>query len=334
MKWLKLLLVLAAMGIGLLLWGYQNVQSAMQQTLQNRQTELLNLDSGQTVKKLISQLEKKHWLIEDIWLKVGLRLHPELTHIKAGTYELKPNTSFANLLDSMVKGDVKIFSVTLVEGLRWQDWLAQLNQAPYLLPSDKTEQQWLDWLNPELPGGKLEGWLLPDSYHYTANSRVEDIVRRAHDEMYQYLQEQWQIRQIDLPYSDPYEALIMASIIEKETGVASERPHIAGVFVNRLRKGMRLQTDPTVIYGMGESFDGNIRRKDLRQKTPYNTYVIKGLPPTPIAMPSRKAIEAALHPMDTEDLYFVAKGDGSHYFSSTLEEHNRAVRQYQLKQPQ
>ena len=177
-----------------------------------------------------------------------------------------------------------------------------------------------------------EGWFFPDTYSYSATDSVSDILVQAHGQMQRILDRAWQARDADLPYKTAYEALIMASIIEKETGVTYERPEIAGVFVRRLQRGMRLQTDPTVIYGMGDAYKGNIRRKHLKQLTAYNTYRINGLPPTPIAMPSAAAIEAALHPLPGSSLYFVARGDGSHYFSDSFAEHQRAVRQYQIKQ--
>jgi UPF0755 protein len=177
-----------------------------------------------------------------------------------------------------------------------------------------------------------EGWYLPDTYFYDQHRPSLMLLDRAHQAMIEVLQSEWAIRQPDLPYQSPYEALIMASLIEKETAIGSERAQIAGVFVRRLNKRMRLQTDPTVIYGLGAGFDGNLRRADLRRDSPYNTYTRHGLPPTPIAMPGRAAIHAALHPASGDTLYFVAKGDGSHYFSSTLEEHQRAVRRYQIQQ--
>ena len=178
----------------------------------------------------------------------------------------------------------------------------------------------------------IEGWLFPDTYNYLGTDTVLDIMLRAHRKMNRVLEQEWAKRAPGLPYKTPYEALIMASIIEKETGLAEERETISGVFVRRLLKGMRLQTDPTVIYGMGDRYDGDIRRRDLRQLTPYNTYMIKGLPPTPIAMPSGASISAALHPKAGSSLYFVARGDGGHYFSSTLQEHLGAVKKYQLEQ--
>jgi UPF0755 protein len=183
------------------------------------------------------------------------------------------------------------------------------------------------WLS---EASSAEGLFLADTYFFTANTATSSILTRAHKAMLDYVETQWQQRQADLPLNSPYDALILASIIEKETAVSAERTKIAGVFVNRLRKNMRLQTDPTVIYGIGDAYDGNITRKHLRTPTPYNTYTIKGLPPTPIAMAGKEAIWAALNPMETDALYFVARGDGSHEFSSSLAAHNAAVRKYQL----
>ncbi len=178
----------------------------------------------------------------------------------------------------------------------------------------------------------LEGWIYPDTYSYTKGTRDIDVLRRAYQRMQQVLAEEWEARSQPLPLSSPYEALILASIVEKETGAPEERAAIAGVFVRRLQKNMRLQTDPTVIYGMGDNYRGNIRRSDLTRYTPYNTYKIDGLPPTPIANPGREAIHASLHPAPGKALYFVAKGDGRHQFSATLVEHNRAVQVYQKRQ--
>jgi UPF0755 protein len=181
------------------------------------------------------------------------------------------------------------------------------------------------------PGEAPEGRFFPDTYYYSAGQTDRMILANAYDKMQKMLEQQWAARDADLPFKSPYEALILASIVEKETGRADERELIAGVFVNRLRHGMRLQSDPTVIYGMGDKYDGNIRLKDLMRDTPYNTYTRRGLPPTPVAMPGRDSLHAVLHPAVTDALYFVSRGDGSHVFSATLEEHNQAVIKYQLK---
>ena len=295
------------------------------------QSQLINVNAGQTAHAVIRQLSTNRVIEHPLLFKLALKLEPELGKIKKGTYKLSIGMTGRDLFHAMSSGDEAIFTISLVEGLRWQDWKAKLNSTEYLLPLTQNSEGLQQTLGDSVVGGSLEGWLLPDTYHFTANTSAEQIVVRAHRAMQEYLQLAWDRRDIDLPLNTPYEALILASIIEKETGLASERPRIAGVFVNRLRQNMRLQTDPTVIYGMGDAFDGDIRRRDLKTPTAYNTYVIKGLPPTPIAMPGKLAIDAALNPMETDDLYFVARGDGSHYFSTTLKEHNQAVKQYQLK---
>lgn len=330
-SWLRVLVVFITIGvIGVAVLFYK-MNSAFNAPLNLLSTKEISVKKGQYAHFLINRLSEQNMIEHPLLVKMALKLEPELANVKLGTYDIKFGMSARSLFSMLSEGKVKTFTVSLIEGLTWQTWLSQLNTNSQLIPSTKTSQEWLDFLPAKIDGNSLEGWLLADTYQFTHGAHVEDIVLRAHEDMLAFLSEAWHVRAIDLPYQTPYEALIMASIIEKETGVAHERPRIASVFVNRLRKNMRLQTDPTVIYGMGESFDGNIRRKDLRQPTPYNTYVIKGLPPTPIAMPGRLSIEAALNPLDTEDFYFVSKGDGTHYFSQTLEQHNRAVREYQLK---
>ena len=231
----------------------------------------------------------------------------------------------------MVVGDVISHRFTLVEGWTFRQVLAAIGENETLrhtlegLPEKEIMRRL------EYPGERAEGRFLADTYQFPRDSTDLALLARAYDAMQTFLQAQWRNREPGLPLKDPYEALILASIVEKETAVAAERPQIAGVFVRRLQKGMKLQTDPTVIYGIGEKFDGNIRRRDLTRDTPYNTYTRNGLPPTPICMPGRAAIEAVLHPAPGKTLYFVAKGDGTHYFSATLEEHTRAVRKYQLR---
>lgn len=252
------------------------------------------------------------------------------TNIKVGEYQISGSVSDLTVLELVLNGDVVSHNITFVEGTTFKDALKQLSQKPLQqtlankTPAEVGELLGVDANNPE-------GWLFPDTYQFAKGMSDLDVLKRSFTLMQQVLQEEWQSRADNLPYKTPYEALIMASIVEKETGVASEREEIAGVFVRRLQKGMRLQTDPTVIYGLGDNYKGNIRKRHLRQPTPYNTYVIHGMPPTPIALPGRAAIYAALHPAEGTSLFFVAKGDGSHYFSDTLAEHEAAVKRYQLQ---
>jgi UPF0755 protein len=262
-----------------------------------------------------------------VWRLYGQYLKPG--SIKVGEYQFLERETPVSMLRRFQSGSVVTYSVTLVEGRTFKDWVELLSLQPKLnsaLAGKSVEEQ-LQLLNLGLD--HPEGWFYPDTYQFVAGDSDLALLRRAHQLMRQILEREWADRSLDLPYATPYEALVMASVIEKETGLASERSDIAGVFVRRLRAGMRLQTDPTVIYGLGNDFTGNLTRQHLRRPGPYNTYTNSGLPPTPIAMPSGAAIHAALHPADGASLYFVAKGDGSHYFSSTLEEHNRAVQQYQ-----
>ncbi|MFT2090898.1 endolytic transglycosylase MltG [Paraglaciecola sp. 2405UD69-4] len=329
-KFVKSLLFLFIL-VGLLVaWVMAYFNQQVYDPLNISSDTVFRVDNGHSAKGILNRLKAKGILKENLGLKIRLKIEPELAQIKVGTYLLTPSMTGLDLLQLLVSGKEKQFSVSLVEGLRLRDWLLTLKSHPNLT-SNANLQGSLRTLGESLPGGSLEGWLLPDTYHFVDQTDIFEVILRANESMVSYLQSAWENRAIDLPYDTPYQGLIMASIIEKETGVAEERPRIAGVFVNRLRLNMRLQTDPTVIYGMGDNFDGNIRRKDLRTPTPYNTYVIKGLPPTPIAMPSKLAIDAAFHPIATEELYFVSKGDGSHKFSATLQEHNTAVRKYQLK---
>lgn len=253
------------------------------------------------------------------------------TGIHAGEYLLPRGSNAMDLVSRLNRGDVTRYRVTLVEGWTFRQALAQVRKGHNIAHSEAGASAESAAHALGFDDGSPEGWIFPDTYIYRSGTTDIDLLRQAHRRMEQVLEEEWQQRSDDLPYSSPYEALIMASLIEKETGQPSERSEIAGVFVRRLDRGMRLQTDPTVIYGLGDEFDGNLTRAHLRQSTQYNTYVIDGLPPTPIALPGREAIRAALNPKPGDSLYFVGKGDGSHHFSSSLTEHNRAVREYQLK---
>lgn len=248
---------------------------------------------------------------------------------KAGDYELTPEMTSWDVLNLLVAGDTVEYRVTLVEGQTVQQTLRRLAAHPQIKQDVPAEPDALmQYLGLE---GHPEGRFFPDTYSFHSGTRASEILVRAQIRLETVLAEEWRERQEGLPYDTPYEALIMASIIEKETAVPEERDEIAGVFVRRLQKNMRLQTDPTVIYGLGDRYKGNIRRKHLLEKTAYNTYRINGLPPTPIALVGREAIHAALNPAPGKTLYFVAKGNGYHHFSETLKEHNAAVRKYQIR---
>ncbi|MGS2724476.1 endolytic transglycosylase MltG [Porticoccus sp. GXU_MW_L64] len=333
----RFLLTLILLAVLLSLAGYWWLQGYVQQPLPLQQPVELRVESGSNLTRVLQKLESENSLFGGKPQLAGVRLYARftgLTDIQAGDYRLQPGVTPAQLLQQLNSGQVVYHQVTLPEGLTAKQWLQRLRRQPYL-SSKLNDSELLSFIEGNPYGtsdGNPEGWLFPDSYRYQRGDSIEQILQQSHRAMKETLHKLWQQRDAGLPYQTPYEALIMASIIEKETGVAWERPQIAGVFVRRLQKGMRLQTDPTVIYGLGDSYQGNLTRTHLRQKTAYNTYVIKGLPPTPIANPGADAIHAALHPAEGEALYFVAKGDGSHYFSATLAEHEKAVDKYQRKQ--
>ena len=329
MKVIKYLSIFACISSILLTVTLFYLDKKVHQSLNLTNKLVYQVKPGQSAKGLLNRLKEQGIIADNIGLKIRMKFDPELANIKVGTYELSPSMSALDLLELFSSGKELQFSISLVEGLNWKEWLLVFKSHPQIQFADDFYQQ-LEKIALPLPKQSIEGFLLPDTYYFVAQTNAIELVKRAHTSMQQYLNNAWHDRAMDLPYSSAYEGLIMASIIEKETGIAQERALISGVFVNRLNLKMRLQTDPTVIYGMGENFDGNIRRKDLKAATPYNTYVIKGLPPTPIAMPSKLAIDAAFNPIETQQLYFVSKGDGSHKFSSTLQEHNIAVRKYQL----
>jgi len=259
-------------------------------------------------------------------LKLYGRLYPDSSSLIAGVYELQ-NLTILDAVFKVHQGEQKQFSFTLIEGETLKNILDKLKSAPYI-NYDIDEASLSKHIGvSDYP----EGWLLPETYFYLAHSSALDVISRAHNAMKEELNKAWNNKLNGLPLRNQYEALILASIIEKETGYVDERKKIASVFINRLNKRMRLQTDPTVIYGLGERFDGDIKRKDLNEYTPYNTYRINGLPPTPIAMPSKEALIAATQPETTDYFYFVAKGNGQHQFSKNLADHNKAVKRYILK---
>lgn len=306
-----------------------------QQPLQLQQATLLEVTPGSHPRRVLQQLRQLELIQGDErWLYYSYRLWQRRTGVQAGLYQLQPGQSLTDLWRQLAAGEQHLLQVTLVEGQTLAQWLTRLAQAPYLTASIA------NWSQPELLQAvtgrddypSLEGLLMADTYSYQAYSLDLQLLRQAYGKLQQQLQQAWQQRADDLPYQTPYELLIMASIIEKETGLIAERPLIASVFVNRLRSGMRLQSDPTTIYGI-EQFDGNLTRAHLRTLTPYNTYRIDGLPPTPIAMVSRASLQAAAQPAQSDYYYFVADGSGGHVFSKTYHEHQAAVNRYQRKQP-
>jgi UPF0755 protein len=266
-----------------------------------------------------------------LYFRVLARLDPRSRRLQAGEYRIEAGTTPGGLLALFSSGRVIQYPVTLIEGWTFRQVLDALAGLEYLEQTLSGTSDAAIMARLGRPDLHPEGRFLPDTYLFPRGTPDVQVLQRALAAMDEVLAAEWAQRGPDLPLGSPDEALVLASIVEKETGLAEERAAIAGVFVRRLRKGMLLQTDPTVIYGLGEAFDGDLRRRDLSADTPYNTYVHPGLPPTPIAMPGRDSIRAALHPADGASLYFVARGDGSHQFSTTLQEHNRAVRKYQLK---
>ncbi|MDR8523656.1 endolytic transglycosylase MltG [Shewanella fidelis] len=308
-------------------WGYQTLLTYADTPIKITQAQELDVKRGTNFNQFISLLESEQ-LIEEGWkLKWLVRIKPELAGIRSGLYELEPTDTLNSLLAKVISGKEKSFAVTLLEGQTVKEWQLVLEQQPRLTLSEDIFAQVLRENGDD--SGLPEGKFFPDTYHYIAGSSERALLNKSYKKMQLELDKAWQGRQQGLPLKSAYELLILASIIEKETGKASERPWIAAVFINRLRKGMRLQTDPTVIYGMGDRYKGNITRKDLRETTAFNTYRINGLPPTPIAAPSLAALQAAAHPADVDYFYFVSRNDGSHVFSKTLNEHNRAVNKYQ-----
>lgn len=289
----------------------------------------INVVPGTHLRSLSAMLEREgvignaqlFWLLGRVLGKAGT--------LKVGVYRLDRPLTPLELYAKIQRGEVSQAIVQFIEGWNWREVRAALAAQP-LLKNDSAGMSDAELLRAiGAQESHPEGLLFPDTYFYAPHTSDLGVLRRAYRLQHEKLLAAWENRAPGLPYRTPYEALIMASIVEKETGAAFERPQIAGVFLNRLRLGMRLQTDPTVIYGLGERFDGNLRKVDLQRDTPYNTYTRAGLPPTPIAMPSAAAIQAALNPAKTDALYFVARGDGTHVFSSNLDAHNRAVNRYQ-----
>jgi UPF0755 protein len=284
---------------------------------------------GSSLRGAIAQMQEAGVEVDARLLILLARLQGATTGIKAGSYAVAVGTTPLALIGKLTRGEVTQGDITLVEGWTFRQWRARIDQHPQLQHETRglSEAEIMNRLGIQAPS--LEGRLFPDTYLFDKQSSDLDLLARAYRAMQRRLEAEWAQRAEGLPYRSPEEALIMASIVEKETGLEADRPLVAAVFVNRMRMGMRLQTDPTVIYGLGEQFDGNLRRRDLLADTPYNTYTRAGLPPTPIAMPGLASLQAALNPARHNYIYFVARGDGSSQFSRTLDDHNRAVNQYQ-----
>lgn len=329
---LILLLILGGVGF----WGYQKLTEFVHTPVNVTQDQLLTIDRGTTGSKLAALLEQEKILEHADLLPWLLKLQPQLNKVKAGTYSLTGVKTLQDLLDMINSGKEAQFSVKFIEGKTFKEWRKNLENAPHLKQTlqGKTDKEIMALL--DIPTvskavyewNNIEGWLYPDTYNYTPNSTDLELLKRSTTRLQKALDKAWNERDENLPLADPYQMLILASIVEKETGIAAERPQVASVFINRLKANMKLQTDPTVIYGMGESYTGNIRKKDLETMTPYNTYMIEGLPPTPIAMVSESALQAVAHPAKTDFYYFVADGSGGHKFTRNLNEHNKAVQEY------
>lgn len=316
-------LLLIAVAAGSLWWWASQPMALQTSPLDFR------IAAGSSLRSAIVQMREAGISVDPTLLSLLARLGRADTAIKAGSYSINEGATPRQLLDKLLKGKVTQGELTLVEGWTFSQWRARLDRHPDLShdAAGLSEAQLLERLG--IRASSLEGQLFPDTYLFDKQSSDIDLMARAHRAMQRKLDAEWVRREQGLPYKSPQEALIMASIIEKETGRDADRQLVAAVFVNRLRKGMLLQTDPTVIYGLGNRFDGNLRKRDLQSDSPYNTYMRAGLPPTPIAMPGLASLKAALNPAGSDVLYFVARGDGSSEFSRTLDEHNRAVNKYQ-----
>lgn len=321
-------LVLAGLCMGASAW---KIHSALEQPLNITQEELLDVPKGTTPTRTFYRLEAKGVIKDAFWLRVYWRFNLSRQPLHSGEYRMQPGMTVESLIDLWKRGEMVQYSLTLVEGWNFR-------QVRAALAKDEKLEQTLTGLSDSEVMDKLghtgvfpEGRFFPDTYRFVRGMTDADLLKKAYDRLDEVLAKEWDQRAADVPYTEPYQALIMASLVEKETGVPQERGQIAGVFVRRMAIGMLLQTDPTVIYGLGDRYSGKLTRAHLKEATPYNTYVISGLPPTPIAMVGREAIHAALNPVAGNSLYFVARGDGSHVFSDDLDAHNNAVREFQLK---
>lgn len=324
---ISITLIIVAMGW----WIWQDKELVLNSAMDIREDTPIVIEAGSSLKDIIYELQNRHWLDKPDYLLFEARRLELDSSIKAGEYIIRTGTTPMQFLQQIIAGKVIQHYLALIEGWNFKQVITAIEEHPSIKKTltDTSPRVIMRVLGKESVAA--EGYFFPDTYSFPKGTTDVEFLRRAMQRLESVLDQEWRARAKDLPYKNAYEALIMASIIEKETGQASERDEIAGVFVRRLNIGMKLQTDPTVIYAMGKEYQGNIRKKDLSLDSPFNTYVYPGLPPTPIALAGREAITAALHPKEGKSLYFVSKGDGSHYFSASLQEHNRAVRKFQLK---
>lgn len=337
-------------------WMWMDYQSALQQPLLVDRTVLIEIEKGDSLDRIINKLEAEKLVLKPFWFKVIALQKNALKKLKTGEYELTPGLTAPKIITLFVQGKTKQHAITFPEGWSFKEIMRQIEKNtniehtlngvavenvmnklnldakfPAVVSSPEPEKNAASTPDAVVAKQSPEGLFFPDTYFFEKHTSDVSLLKRAYDKMQSVLQQEWLNKAEGLPFKTPYEALILASIVEKETGAAAERPQIAGVFIRRLEQKMLLQTDPTVIYGMGDSYQGDIKSKDLTAATPYNTYVISGLPPTPIAMPGRAALNAVLHPDQGDSLYFVGRGDGTHVFSATLKDHNSAVDKFQRK---
>ncbi|MPQ85605.1 endolytic transglycosylase MltG [Pseudomonas sp. MAFF 730085] len=329
---LVLLLQIALVSAGLVLgFSAWKLNSALKQPLNLPQEQLLDVPAGSTPTGTFNRLEADGVLDDAFWLRLYWRFNLDGQPLHSGEYRMTPGLTAEGLIGLWQRGEVVQYSLTLVEGWNFRQVRSALAKHEKIVQtlSGLSDSEVMEKLGH--PGVFPEGRFFPDTYRFVRGMTDVDFLKKAYNRLDDVLAQEWSKRAADAPYTDPYQALIMASLVEKETGVPEERGQIAGVFVRRLKIGMLLQTDPTVIYGLGERYNGKLTRAHLKEANPYNTYMIAGLPPTPIAMVGREAIHAALNPAPGTSLYFVARGDGSHIFSDDLDAHNAAVREFQLK---
>jgi len=324
-------LLVGASGVALTWYA----QALLSKPLALSEPLLFEVKRGMHARTVLRQLQVYSDSVEVTPAYLASRLLDDTERLHAGVYQLQPQDTLQTLWRKLRQGEQHLFRVALVEGRTVHEWLQTLQASEHVVNAVAAQnkhdasERLAELLNIDAPSA--EGWFFPDTYTYVAGTKAIDILREAYQRMQHELEQVWHNRAENLPYNNRYELLIMASIIEKETGLSGERARVSSVFVNRMNTGMRLQSDPTTIYGI-EPFDGNLTRAHLREQTPFNTYRISGLPPTPIAMPSKASLIAAAHPEETDYFYFVADGSGGHVFSKTLVEHNRAVNRYQRNQ--